>query len=280
MTGGEIAAVGKVVGAVGKQALSDDEKTNDVLLRVAEDTPEMRAAARTKAARIAVKERVKLKLYQPFALMLGVSKEYFEDTFPQEMGAKIADISDENLITPSASIAVPALQGISYTFEEPILKEMYLNLLAAASDVRRSGQAHPAFADIIKQLAPQEAGFLNWISQHRDGLHTVRARDELGDPLTSPGVLISALYPTGYQTEDDPDEKFPLAAWLDNWQRLGLVNVILVELPTLDDNRWVKQHPDYVRFAKQPGISKIAFDKGMVRITAFGRQFFRAVTDA
>jgi len=33
-------------------------------------------------------ERIKLKLYEPFARMLGVSKEYFEDTFPKEMAAK------------------------------------------------------------------------------------------------------------------------------------------------------------------------------------------------
>jgi hypothetical protein len=46
------------------------------------------------------KERVKLKLYQPFARMLGASKVYFEDIFPQEMTVKIADIPDENLITP------------------------------------------------------------------------------------------------------------------------------------------------------------------------------------
>ncbi len=88
MTGEEIIAVGKAAGAVGKKALAEDEKTRDVLLRVAEGTSEMTAAARRMAARAAVKERVKLKLYQPFARMLGVSKAYFEDTFPQEMGPR------------------------------------------------------------------------------------------------------------------------------------------------------------------------------------------------
>jgi Abortive infection alpha len=77
------------------------------------------------------------------------------------MGAKVADIPDENLITPPASIAVPALQGLSYTFEEPNLKEMYLNLLATASDDRQADQAHPAFAEIIKQLTPNETLVLN-----------------------------------------------------------------------------------------------------------------------
>ena len=74
MTGGEIVVVGNAVEAVGRKALAEDEKTKEVLLRVAEDSPEMRAAARSMAARVAVTERVKLKLYQPFARMVGVSK--------------------------------------------------------------------------------------------------------------------------------------------------------------------------------------------------------------
>jgi hypothetical protein len=124
VTGGEIAAVGKAVEVAGKKALAENEKTKDALLRVAEGTPEMKAAARSIAARIAVKERVKLLLYKPFARMVGVSQAYFEDTFPEEMAAKIADIPEENLVTPPASLAVPALLGLSYTFEEPDLKEL------------------------------------------------------------------------------------------------------------------------------------------------------------
>jgi hypothetical protein len=55
MTGGEIIAVGKAAEAVGKKALAEDEKTQDVLLRIAEGTPEMTAAARNMAARTALR---------------------------------------------------------------------------------------------------------------------------------------------------------------------------------------------------------------------------------
>jgi hypothetical protein len=71
MTGGEIVVAGKAVEAVGRKALGQDDKVKDTLLQAAGDTSEMAAAARTMAARIAVKERIKLKLYQPFARMLG-----------------------------------------------------------------------------------------------------------------------------------------------------------------------------------------------------------------
>jgi hypothetical protein len=58
--------------------------------------------------------------------------------------------------------------GLSYTFEEPSLKDLYLNLLATASDDRRADQAHPAFAEIIKQLTPDETKLLNSTLRNRD----------------------------------------------------------------------------------------------------------------
>lgn len=277
--GGEIIAASKIVEAAGKKALDEDAKTKDVLLRIAEDTPEMRAAARSMAARTAVKEQVKLKLYQPFARMLGVSKEYFEDTFPQEMGAKIADIPDEDLVTPPASVAVPALQGLSYTFEEPSLKEMYLNLLATAIDGRRAGQAHPAFADIVKQLDPKEAKLLNG-ALGLEASPAARVKDERDDPLGSFVVLFSHLIPLVLATTGEPREEPQAPTWIENWQRLGLVNVTYAEWQTGDHAYdWVETRPEYLQLSKLPGVCKIGFDKGLMRRTAFGRQFFRAVTE-
>jgi len=139
-----------------------------VLLQAAQGTPELQVAARTLAARIAVKERVKLRLYQPFARMIGVSQAYFRDVYPEEMAARIENIPDENLITPAASVAVPAMQGLSYSFGEPDLKELYLNLLTTASDNRRSEDAHPAFADVIKQLSVKEVKLLDLVLKRVD----------------------------------------------------------------------------------------------------------------
>jgi len=281
MTGGEIVAAGKAVGAVGKKALAQDEKTKEVLLRIAEDTPEMQSAARSMAVRTAVKERVKLKLYQPFARMLGVSKVYFEDTFPQEMGVKIADIPEENLITPSASIAVPALLGLSYTFEDPTLKDLYLNLLAAASDNRRTDEAHPAFAEVIKQLAPAEARLLNEVLA-RSPTAAVRLTVSRNRFTSKFGVLITNLLPISDETTSNPKEVPQAPTWVDNWIRLGLVEVSYDEvLSSAHAYDWVKARPEYVSFVTKvanPNHARINIDKGLIRITNFGRQFLRAVS--
>jgi Abortive infection alpha len=280
MTGGEIIGAGKAAGAVGKKLLAEDEKTKEVLLRVAAGTPEMRAAARSMAVRTAVKEQIKLRFYWPFARLLGVSQAYFEDTFPEEMAAKITDIPDENLITPPASVAVPALQGLSYTFEEPNLKELYLNLLATASDDRRTDQAHPAFAEIIKQLAPKETQLLNSILS-MDGIVAALLKDERDNPPGSGSfiVLMSHLLPLVDETTGAMIEEPQAPTWVDNWRRLGLVTVDYDAYRTAEGAYdWIVARPEYLRLAESPEITQLGFKRGLIEPTDFGRQFFRVVT--
>lgn len=274
VTGAEIVAAGKAAEAVGKKTLAGDQKTKDALLRVAEGTPEMAAAARNMAARIAVTERVKLKLYQPFARMLGVSKEYFEDAFPQEMGARIANIPEENLISPAASVAVPVLQGLSYSFDEASLKNMYLNLLGTASDDRRADQAHPAFADVIRQLTPDEARHLNVVLASTQPTHAIA---RVIGPDSSAGALMILMSDRGPFSSGESQHADSLkSTWVDNWQRLGLVNVSYSALasrnPAYD---WVLNQPEYIQMATSS--SGIGFAEGELRVADFGRQFFRAV---
>jgi len=163
----------------------------------------MMAAARIRAARIAALERAKTQVIRPFLRMVGVSKEYFEDVFPQELAEKTAHIPDEHFITPTVSVAVPALQGLSYTYDEPALKNLYLNLLTTASDNRRADQAHPAFAEIIKQLAPTEASEFNslmLVLSQGSFYPIAEVRDDHGGfPTSTYTVLMQHLLPM----EDD-----------------------------------------------------------------------------
>src|SRR6266581_1884348 len=224
--------------------------------------------ARALAARTAVIERIKLKLYEPFARMLGVSKEYFEDTFPKEMAAKTAGIPDEHMITPPASVAVPAMQGLSYTFDEPDLKDLYLNLLTTATDDRRTDDAHPAFADVIKQLTPSEARLLNEIlGQAAVTIARVKNMVESGGFH----LRITHLLPLGSAETGEPTEIPQVAAWVDNWARLGLVEVTY-EHHRVGDSAydWVPTRPEYIRISLEPGINRLEFDKGLLRRTAFG----------
>jgi hypothetical protein len=275
VTGAEFAAVGKAVEIVGKKALSQDEKTKDQLLGAAEGTPEFESAARALAARTAVKERIKLRLYQPFARMLGVSEAYFRDKFPEEMAAKTDDIPDEHMVTPPASIAVPALQGLSYSFDESSLKDLYLNLLTTAADDRRADDAHPAFADIIRQLTSKETKILNEVLKH-DRVPIAR----LKDVLTYKEFEIKAIHLLPWSDGDVGElaKQHQTATWVDNWARLGLVQVdYLTFIAKESVYDWVTSRPEYVRLSQDPEIARLDFDKGIIQRTAFGTQFHRAV---
>ena len=88
------------------------------------------------------------------------ARNYFASDFEKEFTEVTKIIPPEYIVEPKTSIAGPALQGLAFTHEEQELKEMYLNLLGASIDKRRSSIVHPAYVEIIRQLSSDEANIL------------------------------------------------------------------------------------------------------------------------
>lgn len=269
----EVVKAGKVAKTVTALALGEDEPVKGKLLEIAHGGQALQVAADNYAARIAVKQKILLQVYRPLARLMGVSKDYFENDFNVEIAQKTAWIPDEELITPLASIAIPAMQGLSYSLGEPNLKEMYLNLLAAATDRRRQSEAHPSFAEIIRQLSAVEIDALDLIL--KDNLH----------PIVQ--LRVRTLDSDSYQTFHegllnwvDPESKTPierdLSAFLDNWVRLGLISITFAErLADPDLYEWSRFRPEYVKLAEHGDL--LSAEPGMLRVTSFGRRFAQAV---
>jgi hypothetical protein len=290
VTGAEIAAAAGVVKAVGKMV--DREKMDDErnqLLELAKDSPATAAAADFYARRLAVGQQVRLKLIQPFARLLGVGREYFElGQFEADLNQHLKDVPDENLQTPPGHVLGPAMQGLVFTLDEPDLKEMYLKLLTAASDDRRPDDAHPSFAQIIRELSSEEAGLLKW------GLSRLQLAIARVKLVTHPNQDFEVLQNHILQWSDIGQRTFAelagRSAFVDNWNRLGLISVTYIERlshrdPSSDPYGWVEQMPDYPTFEKQldengqpQQFPLVAFDPGIVRPTDFGRRFLRAVS--
>jgi hypothetical protein len=279
MTGGEVVPVAKAAMSVAKKAL-DDTGEKELLQELASDSPAMKAAAETYARRVAVKQSVLLKVYEPLARFLGVSRAYFDSDFHADMAMKLTDIPDEHLGTPSPSVAIPAMQGLGYSVDEPDLKEMYLNLLATATDTRVKDDAHPSFAEIIKQLSPREAPFL--LDALRRRLMPVvrlcrRSEAVIGGETTAANHLVYLVDATTGEPADEPSHP----VWVDNWIRLGLVDVDYArELADDSHYDWVQASPVYVRLAKTDprGKESLIIHKGIVHVTDFGGRFLRAVS--
>jgi hypothetical protein len=281
MTGGEIIAakvIGKGLAAAATEVVDGGDPST--LQELSKSSPAMQAAADAYATRIAVKQEILLKLYKPLAKLFGVAQEYFDSgEFAADMAAKTADIPDEHLKTPQPSVAIPAMQGLGFSLDEPDLKEMYLHLLTAATDARRPDDAHPSFSDIIKQLSPKEAKLLQECLKS-PAIPVARIKVDLPDPAGSFQILQSHIL-NWSDSVWNPSDMGPM--YIDNWIRLGLIDVTYAEaLTTTGEDRysWVTTRPEFVRLVPQYAIAEgvLAFDKGILRPTDFGRRFSKAVS--
>ncbi|MFH2046714.1 MAG: Abi-alpha family protein [Pseudomonadota bacterium] len=66
-------------------------------------------------------------------------------------------VPEERMIPAHPQISGPVIEGLRYIEKDSILAELFINLLARAIDKERVNEAHPAFANIISQLSPDEA---------------------------------------------------------------------------------------------------------------------------
>lgn len=265
----------------------DGRRAEKAALReAAAHTPELELAAIAHAKRIAVREQFLLNLWRPLAKWAGVSQEYFRTEFPKELAAKLADVEDTDLQTPKAAIVAPAMEALGYSLDEPALKDMYLNLLAGASMKTKAAQVHPSFVDTIRQLSSEEAGLLDlvlWVGE----LPLARIMRVYSDDHT---YNVLRDYVVNLLDSQGAPREFPmLAVWIDNWQRLGLVNATFSE-HRVDRNgddlyAWVSSRPEWVEAKNSEPVPpegdqpewRIDYDKEILRKTARGSAFHNVV---
>jgi len=207
------------------------------------------------------------------------ARAYFSGKFQQEIEEKAESIPPEHIVEPKASIAGPTLQGLAFTHEEPNLKEMYLNLLATAMDGRSASTAHPAFVEIIKQLDAKDARLIRSALQSSSEIPIVQIRRILkGGPEYI--VLAKHLLNLTDTTTGAPVEDPELPAMIDNWIRLGLVEVTYdTRLADPERYAWADLRPEFLRLSQepQPDESKVECQKGIMERTELGKRFAKAI---
>lgn len=206
------------------------------------------------------------------------AKIYFSGKFQEEIAAKAEAIPSEHIIEPKASIAGPTLQGLAFTHEEPNLKEMYLNLLTTSMDGRAASIAHPAFVEIIKQLDSEDARLVKGALQSSVAIPIVQIH--LTNNEGGYNVLVQHLLNLTNSTTGFPVEDTTLPAMIDNWIRLGLVEVMydkFLREPT--SYSWVEQRPEYKRLTEMHSAAgaSITYQKGILNRTELGKRFAKAV---
>jgi hypothetical protein len=81
---------------------------------------------------------------------------------------KISKKVDEKNLTPGhPQIIIPVLEGLILSYENTLLSEFFINLLANSIDKTKQNLAHPAFPKIIQQLSHDEAVILYFLKKRK-----------------------------------------------------------------------------------------------------------------
>lgn len=201
-------------------------------------------------------------------------KEYSVAETQKLLEQKLAGISADKIDSPEPYIAIPAMQYISYCMDKEELRDMYANLLASSMIETVKDGVHPGFVEIIKQLSPDEAKILKYMSVH-DTIPVINLRyeNEKGEGID----LIKLFSDVGEKV--NCEQKYETERYFDNLLRLGLVekNQAFSSLTekTLYDP--LKEHPYIKQFNteayKNAGFGSEKTTEGFIRLTSFGKAF-------
>lgn len=251
------------------------------VIKAAGDSPQVKEAAGNLGQTAVTLTKAINNVLVPLAAInfaFDKARAYFSGKFQQDIAEKAQAIPAEYIVEPKASIAGPTLQGLAFSHEEQNLKEMYLNLLATAMDGRVASDAHPAFVEIIKQMDSEDARLIRSVLRSTSALPIVQLHRKMTDGgynVLVQHVLDFKNTKTGVAVEDPR-----LPAMIDNWIRLGLVEVAYDKhLSDVSHYSWVEQRPEFIKLNQepQPPDSTIEYQKGLLIRTELGKRFAKAI---
>ena len=207
--------------------------------------------------------------YDHIAAYLDVAiPQYFENR----------KIAKEKIKTPDACVAVPLVEAMRYTAHKEEIRTMFTNLLGAAMN-SDSGNEHPAFVEIVKQLSTDECRFLNHLYcvelKHGAVFPILKLKLNLKD-----GKGHTSLTPyfsdSSYKANCEFPERFPV--YINNLQRLGLVD-LRHDTHFTSDARYepLREHPAFPNKAMFMNVEgEVVEHKAIFEFTEFGKQFCKA----
>ena len=145
------------------------------------------------------------------------------DFVNERLAKKAENIPPENRQPPDPMLAAKIIPALNAAFGKENLREMFLNLLAAAMNKTQAGIVLPAFVEVIKQLSPDEALIFRHIVAHAPYFPVIDVK------------LHRGLFDGGYSVPVSNYTHLALAAkcqrpesacvYADNLSRLGLIAI-------------------------------------------------------
>lgn len=135
---------------------------------------------------------------------------------------KLKDIPEDQLTDTEPHIVIPAIQQLSYSQDNEVLRNLYANLIASSMIVNKKPLVHPSFIDIIKQLTPDEAKILQGIDTPNIRTIYPLVRVYASVSSSTQDLLASNFTNISFEKLDYPLE---VPTYLDNLERLKLIQI-------------------------------------------------------
>lgn len=198
-----------------------------------------------------------------------IEREYSFKKTQALLEKKLQNKDVEDIVAPESYIAVPALQAISYSMDNEVLRNMYANLLANSMDINFKDSVHPSFVDIIKQMSPNDAKIYKEIY-----LSKVRPIMDLSMSIDNSGQN-DYLYDITWIDSFDYET---IAVCISNLVRMGLIEIDNGSSYTVDSNYdLIRNKNEYIQYKQKydnvPNV-KISESKHFIKITALGKLFY------
>lgn len=236
------------------------------------------AAREIGAALQTVAKTIHIALAPIAAMVWGY--ETVKDFVLTRVAEKLKHVPPERIKTPEPHVVVPALQALRYTGHQESLRELYANLLATSLDAETSEQAHPAFVDMIKNMAPDEARIMRLFAV-RERFPTIDVRAFLKDEK---GYWVPMRRYSWVGKEAGCAFPDLTPNYLDNLVRLGLIESPGphgLGAPTLaapNTYEPLEQADDIMQLKAEVEAhgGHVEFGRSFVQVTDLGAQFCRA----
>lgn len=198
-------------------------------------------------------------------------REYNVAETEKLLSEKLKNVDPNKIVQPEAYVAVPALQAISYSMDNAVLRNLYANLIAKSMNIDTKDNVHPSFVEIIKQLSPLDAKLFDILCMNATNpiIDLVLNEKNKGGSIQ----LINNITNISISTTES------LSVSINNLERLKLISIPYAAYYT-DNNLYTPfyEHDIYKQYKEMYSESdsyELDITKKIISITDMGKSFHK-----
>lgn len=202
--------------------------------------------------------------------------EQIEQYITKRVSEKLKDIPEENIVTPPAIIAGPAIESLRFCGDDINLRELYANLLASSMDINTQDLILPSYVEILKNLSSDEALLLQ-IFITNESIPLIDIHGDLKEQIGSRIKYRNFSHINKIVNLKRPDL---IPTYLDNICRLGILAMPFGKY-LVKENAYEPLESDTLLDLIKQGINDndeiLRFERKVVMRTTFGTLFINNV---